>query len=194
MKKRRKRTTSPVAIAGEDRISASPDEVLHCILRRLESHRQSAQTTAISSRWRNLWRSYPVVEVDADWQTKNSSIRANKYLENFCATAINKFFQHKEFFRIETLKVSIRLDASVGSRSPILQRLLDLAWQRKVQEFAVKFECADLLSLFYSSSLFRNRSAAKAAPINPSINLRRNMLWCSYCLRLCSTMRQGDFM
>ncbi|CAI0397389.1 unnamed protein product, partial [Linum tenue] len=31
---------------------------------------------------------------------------------------------------------------------------------------------------------------------HPSINRsisRRNMLWCSYCLRLCSTMRQGDF-
>ncbi|CAI0391963.1 unnamed protein product [Linum tenue] len=143
MKKRRKRTTSPAAVPCEDRISALPDEVLHCILRRLESHRQSAQTTAISSRWRNLWRSYPVVEFDADWQTKNSSIRANEYLENFCATAINKFSQHKEFFRIETLKVSVRLDHSVGSRSPVLQWLLDLAWQRKVQEFAVKFECAD---------------------------------------------------
>ncbi|CAL1393577.1 unnamed protein product [Linum trigynum] len=111
--KRRKRTTSPAVVPCEDRISALPDEVLHCIIRRLESHRQLAQTTAISNRWRNLWRSYPVVEFDADWQTKNSSIRSNKYLENFCATAINKFSQHKEFFRIETSRY--RLDSTTTS-------------------------------------------------------------------------------
>ncbi|CAN0914679.1 F-box/LRR-repeat protein At3g62440 [Linum grandiflorum] len=58
MNKRLKESTA----AGNDRISLLPDDILLCILRVFLSPVQAAQTTALSSRWRSLWRSYPDVE------------------------------------------------------------------------------------------------------------------------------------
>ncbi|CAN1264785.1 F-box/FBD/LRR-repeat protein At2g04230 [Linum perenne] len=60
-----KKQPNESAAAGEDLISDLPDEILHSVLRRIPYFKEAAQTSALSSRWRNLWSSYPVVELDS---------------------------------------------------------------------------------------------------------------------------------
>ncbi|CAN1179382.1 hypothetical protein LINPERPRIM_LOCUS36692, partial [Linum perenne] len=60
-----------------DRISELPDEIIHQILKGLEarsgsrrldlqSYKLAARTSILSRRWLQLWRSYPVVEINDD--------------------------------------------------------------------------------------------------------------------------------
>ncbi|TVU25030.1 hypothetical protein EJB05_27506, partial [Eragrostis curvula] len=51
---------------GEDRISALPEELLHCILVRLGSARAAARTSVLSRRWRPVWTSLPEILLDGD--------------------------------------------------------------------------------------------------------------------------------
>ncbi|CAL5067958.1 unnamed protein product [Urochloa decumbens] len=51
------------AADGGDRLSALHDDLLHSIISFLSS-RQAVQTTVLSRRWRNLWRSTPCLHID----------------------------------------------------------------------------------------------------------------------------------
>lgn len=51
------------AVADRDRLGDLPDCLLHDILSRVGS-RQAVQTSALSRRWRHLWRSVPCVNID----------------------------------------------------------------------------------------------------------------------------------
>ncbi|KAF8714801.1 hypothetical protein HU200_027330 [Digitaria exilis] len=56
----------PAAKVGSaDLLSALPDALLHSIVSNLTS-RQAVQTSALSRRWRELWRSAPCVDVDSE--------------------------------------------------------------------------------------------------------------------------------
>ncbi|CAM0943698.1 unnamed protein product [Alopecurus aequalis] len=56
--------TAPAASrAGGDRLSDLPDCLLHSVLSSLRS-RQAIQTSLLSRRWRNVWRSVPCLDVD----------------------------------------------------------------------------------------------------------------------------------
>ncbi|CAL4987228.1 unnamed protein product [Urochloa decumbens] len=50
--------------AGEDRISALPDELLHAILVELRSARAAARTSVLSRRWRHVWEHLPEFILD----------------------------------------------------------------------------------------------------------------------------------
>ncbi|CAN1264796.1 hypothetical protein LINPERPRIM_LOCUS12050 [Linum perenne] len=121
MKKRSKKSVA--AAAGRDLISDLPDEILHSIIRRLafsEDGEQTAQQTiALSSRWRNLWRSYPVVQLnpkttystrfdDFDLSRHFYSI-GSEFFQKFHDATMKKFNQDK-LLRMEALKLSINID------------------------------------------------------------------------------------
>jgi hypothetical protein len=61
---RRRRTWE--AGSGRDHISGLPDELLHCILRRLRSATAAARTSALSRRWRRVWADLPELVLDDD--------------------------------------------------------------------------------------------------------------------------------
>ncbi|XP_066340174.1 MEIOTIC F-BOX protein MOF-like isoform X2 [Miscanthus floridulus] len=55
--------------AGPDRLSSLPDCLLHTIMSFMKA-RQAVQTCVLSTRWRNLWRSVPCLDIDlAEFKT-----------------------------------------------------------------------------------------------------------------------------
>ncbi|KAF8739206.1 hypothetical protein HU200_013928 [Digitaria exilis] len=63
--------------SAPDRLSALPDELLRHVLSFLRS-RQAVQTTVLSKRWVDLWRSVPAIDLDVtDFPENNSSIYVN---------------------------------------------------------------------------------------------------------------------
>ncbi|CAN1836988.1 60S ribosomal protein L28-1 [Linum perenne] len=124
--------------AGGYLVSDLPDEILHSILSRIPCFKKAARTSALSRQWRNLWRSYPVVELD--------STRMN--LQEFHDATMAKFSRDKQL-RMETLKISLTVYTHIVPssadeqllyyvdfdtlRSPIAEKLLDLASKRKAK-------------------------------------------------------------
>ncbi|CAL1393573.1 unnamed protein product [Linum trigynum] len=140
MKKQRKFAGHPAIISAtsEDRISDLPDDVLHLILRRMNSPTQAGKTMALSRRWRSLWRSYPVLEFDeADchsrrgWKICPAAAVATDYLHKFTAASIERFSGNQ--LPIEAFKVSLaREDVRIKRRrAVILEQLLSLALERE---------------------------------------------------------------
>ncbi|CAN1151456.1 F-box/FBD/LRR-repeat protein At5g56420 [Linum perenne] len=70
-KQMKKKPSSPTV----DRISQLPDEIIHLILQNLDSYKSVARTSILSRRWGQLWRSYPVVEVDVDHYRKRINLK-----------------------------------------------------------------------------------------------------------------------
>ncbi|CAN1324892.1 F-box/FBD/LRR-repeat protein At5g56420 [Linum perenne] len=114
---------------GKDRISELPDEILLCILCRLQSKKEAARSIAISKRWGTVWRSYPIVEYDR-W----------KDLQNFCDASINRF-SRDGLLLMKILKLEVSL---LGDRlfSDSLQRAFEqlfyLALERKAEEVKIE--------------------------------------------------------
>ncbi|CAN1843625.1 Putative F-box/FBD/LRR-repeat protein At4g03220 [Linum perenne] len=141
--KRRKSNAAEI----KDRISELPDEILHCILRRLQSKEQAAQTIAISKRWVSVWRSYPIVEYDR-W----------KDLQKFCNESINRFSRDR-LLRIEILNLKVPLGIRFFSSSLLLafEQLLYLALERKPEKVTIEIE------EIYRSSYFSFRLILNSA-------------------------------
>ncbi|CAN0914468.1 Putative F-box/FBD/LRR-repeat protein At5g22670 [Linum grandiflorum] len=126
--------------SNHDRISGLPDGILHCILRRLPSQEQAAQTIALSRRWRSLWRSYPIVEYD--YQIRNRPEDIHKFGD----ASIQRFSTLDSLFRIEILNLSLELDdecffnsSLLADQLQVVEQLLKLASERKAEEVAIKF-------------------------------------------------------
>ncbi|CAN1269444.1 Putative FBD-associated F-box protein At5g22720 [Linum perenne] len=125
MEKRSKK--SAAAATGKDLISDLPDEILHSIIRRIafsEDGEQTAQQTiTLSSRWRNLWRSYPVVQSFQLYSV------GSEVFQKFHDATMKRFNQDKQL-GMEVLKLSIQIDKF---RSPAVEQLLKLASKRKAK-------------------------------------------------------------
>ncbi|CAN1164609.1 hypothetical protein LINPERHAP2_LOCUS25663, partial [Linum perenne] len=106
---------------GKDRISELPDEILLCILCRLQSKKEAARSIAISKRWGTVWRSYPIVEYDR-W----------KDLQNFCDASINRF-SRDGLLLMKILKLELR---GFIDRFTRFEKVHLRFWQ----EFEVRFE------------------------------------------------------
>uniref|UniRef100_A0ACD5WK73 Uncharacterized protein n=1 Tax=Avena sativa TaxID=4498 RepID=A0ACD5WK73_AVESA len=83
---------SPAAAAadGEDRISALPDAILHEVLSFL-STRDAVRTCLLATRWRDVWKSVPVLRINVSPKEDYSS-----------ATALAKFVNHLLLLRDPT--------------------------------------------------------------------------------------------
>ncbi|CAN0914384.1 Putative F-box/LRR-repeat protein At3g18150 [Linum grandiflorum] len=137
------------ATAGEDLISGLPDEILHCIIGRLELCEEAGQTISLSRRWRRVWHSYPVVHYNNPdvWDSRYRPID----LEEFGDSAMERFSRDK-LLGMESLKLEPSLYGGGERyiRSPVVERLIDLGLERKaehVQILAVMDECLSGLEL-----------------------------------------------
>ncbi|CAN1158794.1 F-box/FBD/LRR-repeat protein At5g53840 [Linum perenne] len=163
-----KKQPNESAAAGEDLISDLPDEILHSVLRRIPYFKEAAQTSALSSRWRNLWSSYPVVELDSATSPYYTSHSASPFypLCRFYSTTSEGFysfhnatmtkFSRDKLLRIETLKLSV-CTYFPFPRSPAIEQLLDLASERKAENIEIKVDSDLFLCLPFG--LLSNSSA-----------------------------------
>ncbi|CAN0914355.1 Putative FBD-associated F-box protein At5g22720 [Linum grandiflorum] len=115
--------------AAEDLISKLPDEILYSFCRHIPCPKQSAQTAALSSRWRNLWRSYTAVEFNST-NTED--------FQEFVDATMEKFAQD-ELLQMQALKVSLDLSNS-DDVSSSLEQLLDLASKKKADAKTLHLE------------------------------------------------------
>ncbi|CAN0914433.1 F-box/FBD/LRR-repeat protein At1g80470 [Linum grandiflorum] len=151
------------ASAVEDRISGLPDGILHCILRRLPSQEQAAQTIALSRRWRSLWRSYPILRYDYQIHNRRED------LQKFGDASIQRFSTLDSLFRIEILNLSLELDEDCFSNSSLLadqlqvvEQLFTLASERKAEEVAIKLmkdDCRGISTVRFPFQLISKSTA-----------------------------------
>ncbi|CAN1751803.1 F-box protein At5g03100 [Linum perenne] len=134
MRKRLKKS----AAAGKDLISDLPDEILHSIIRRISCSKAAEQTIGLSSRWRNLWRSYPVVQLNPNTRHEFYSIGSEGFQKFHDATM--KRFNQDKLLQMEALKLSIQIDDDDlcspdddDCSSPAVEQLLELASERKAE-------------------------------------------------------------
>ncbi|XBH96101.1 hypothetical protein VPH35_086561 [Triticum aestivum] len=67
--------------AGDDRLSALPDDLLCVILSRLKAL-QTVRTCVLSMRWRHLWRAVPRLDIDIDEPEFYSYYKLNNFTTN----------------------------------------------------------------------------------------------------------------
>ncbi|CAN6811700.1 unnamed protein product, partial [Brassica oleracea] len=131
-------------ISGEeDRISSLPDPLLCHILSFLTTE-QAVRTNVLSSRWRNIWKWVPRLELDS-FDFTNDKV---------CVDFIDKFlaFQGKSYLR--EFKLTIDHDVSNSNLSlygPCLGRVVDM---RKLERFQVgnEFEHGGIVYIRFTLS------------------------------------------
>uniref|UniRef100_M8BRS7 Uncharacterized protein n=1 Tax=Aegilops tauschii TaxID=37682 RepID=M8BRS7_AEGTA len=90
--------------AGDDRLSALPDDLLHAILSHLKAQ-QTVQTCVLSTRWRHLWRAVPCLDID------RADVRAVHGFDGFTANLLRRH----DFTSLEDLRLH-GATAVVGDR------------------------------------------------------------------------------
>ncbi|CAN1151492.1 F-box/LRR-repeat protein 25 [Linum perenne] len=77
----------PEEEATADQISELPEEIIHDIFRRLDSHKSAARTSILSRRWLSLWSSYRIVKFDEHWD--------NTKFKSFAVATSNRLLLHQ---------------------------------------------------------------------------------------------------
>ncbi|CAN1751804.1 F-box/FBD/LRR-repeat protein At1g78750 [Linum perenne] len=154
------------AAGGEDLISELPDEILHCIIGRIACSKEATRTIALSNRWRNLWRSYPVVQLNPKTKREFYSIGSEVFKKFHDATM--KRFNQDKLLQMEALKLSIQIDrcrfnhprSSIYKfRSPGVEQLLKLASERKAKYVDIEIGARSFSSLCLPFRLLSYSSA-----------------------------------
>ncbi|CAN0914388.1 Putative F-box/LRR-repeat protein At3g18150 [Linum grandiflorum] len=120
MEKHPKKSTAP----GRDLISNLPDEIIQSIVCRISCHKQAAQTSALSRRWRDLWCSHAFVKFDS-----------TRGFQEFADSTMKRFSRDK-LLRMQTLDISVEPDNDT-IRFPPMEKLLDLASKRKAEYVSI---------------------------------------------------------
>ncbi|CAN0914361.1 F-box protein At5g03100 [Linum grandiflorum] len=136
--------TKSNAAGEEDRISELPDDILLCILRRLNCSKQSAQTAILSKRWWSIYESYPIVELH-----RANEYRRDIYFPQFVKSQMQRFSRNIGL-RMEVLKVEL---GYYPYSLCALDKLLDLASERKVEELDINADYAFSFRLLSNSSV-----------------------------------------
>ncbi|CAN1751801.1 F-box/LRR-repeat protein 13 [Linum perenne] len=160
MGKRRKRSAGG---GGKDLISKLPDEILHSIIRRIASSKEAEKTIVLSNRWRNLWRSYPVVQLNPKTSHRFYSIGSEGFQKFHDATM--KRFNQDKLLQMEALKLSIRIKKDDlnspnedNFRSSAVEQLLELASERKAEYVDIEISFKSCSSLCLPFRLLSNSS------------------------------------
>ncbi|CAN1158482.1 F-box/FBD/LRR-repeat protein At1g51370 [Linum perenne] len=103
----------------DDRISSLPDEILHEILNRLRSHKQSAKAAFLSKRWNHLWLSYPVLEFYCTNYTFLEPSRST--MDSFIAAAKRKFSSSRLNSYIKSVRINSLDSAFIGEIFDLIQ-------------------------------------------------------------------------
>ncbi|CAN0877112.1 Putative F-box/FBD/LRR-repeat protein At3g49030 [Linum grandiflorum] len=93
---------SPAA-AAVDRISELPDEILHLILRSLNTHEEAGRSSILSRRWLHLWSTYPVVDFRYHPEDKLTSFR----FERFAAATSKRLQVVVPPFLLDTFNITL---------------------------------------------------------------------------------------
>ncbi|CAN1180097.1 F-box/FBD/LRR-repeat protein At5g53840 [Linum perenne] len=132
---------------ADDRISSLSDKILHQILDRVGSHKESAKTAILSKRWNHLWLSYPVLEFNHNDYTNRSPSRST--MNSFIAAARRKL----SYYGLNHIK-SVRI---VSFDSAFIGAIFDLIGNREPEEFHMSLSRESVIPtlLLNSSSSLR---------------------------------------
>ncbi|CAL1401015.1 unnamed protein product [Linum trigynum] len=123
--------------AGEDQISSLPEKIIHHqILPRLQSTRLTNRIIVLSKRWAQLWRSYLILEFDAqkDFNSKESMQRiadavktklSSSSHNTHTAVRIDVDFEHCDQ-DIFTNFIDVLLETVAAAKTPT--REIDVMW------------------------------------------------------------------
>ncbi|CAN8257318.1 unnamed protein product [Cochlearia groenlandica] len=131
------KTTGDSIIDGSDFISSLPDAILHLILSTIPT-KSAIRTSALSTRWRNVWSETPSLSIDS-YRVVSGSI--NKTLDSFSAPKISSF----------------HLRTSLINRIQHVNSWIDFAFSRYAEKLSLEFRDVrvrdyKLPDFFYSNS------------------------------------------
>ncbi|CAN0928428.1 F-box/LRR-repeat protein At5g02910 [Linum grandiflorum] len=118
-----------------DRLSELPDEIIHQIISRIPNRyaKCAAKLTILSKRWKHIWLSYPVLEIDCEsvgrsYRNKSGNSRlaiapsGSCKLSGFCAATTKKFTGQAPRLNVEEIIISF---SDLRYESEEIQRMLD---------------------------------------------------------------------
>ncbi|CAN1843892.1 hypothetical protein LINPERHAP1_LOCUS37282 [Linum perenne] len=113
----------------ENRLSALPDELIHHILAHLQSPKQAVKLlTLLSNRWIEIWRSYPIFEIEQDYPYRRT---------RFTAAVMEKFSQQQGSIAMAAVRVKIHRHADFCP--DFLDPVFDLADKFSPPELDITF-------------------------------------------------------
>ncbi|CAN1266978.1 Putative F-box/LRR-repeat protein At3g58880 [Linum perenne] len=119
--RRRKKMKKEISSASTvDRISELPEEIIHAILARLESHESAARTSILSKRWLSLWSTFPVVEFKRYCERE----KIQRKFQSFAAATSKRLLAAVPPLPLDSFTIELRLDPDWEQLRQCLHQLL----------------------------------------------------------------------